>query len=384
MNRQRTFRCEVPAHAVADLHERIDRARWPDQINDDAWSYGTELNYLRELVDHWRHGFDWSRAQADINQFSHFLIDIDGLDIHFIHQRSPHANATPLLITHGWPGSVVEFMELIPRLTEPERFGGRAEDAFHVIAPSLPGYGFSPAAREPGMHVYKVAERHVRLMAELGYTNYIAQGGDWGSGITLATAAIDPQHCRAIHLNLIMLSPPKDVPEPLALATPDERKLLERAAWHQREGSAYTKLQCTKPQSLGYGLHDSPVALCAWIAEKFHDWSDCRGDIRNAISWDRLLTNISLYWFTNSIVSSLRLYKETQVARGLGPAQQPVKVPFGMAVYPYDIYHAPRAWVERKFDVRHWFVAENGGHFAAMEQPQTFAEDLWRFKQACR
>jgi pimeloyl-ACP methyl ester carboxylesterase len=238
MKMPRTFRCDVPAGAVADLHERIDRARWPDQINDAGWSYGTELNYLRELVDYWRHGFDWPSAQAEINRFSHFLLDIDGLDIHFLHQRSPHANATPLLITHG-------------------------------------------------------------------------------------------------------------------------------------------------SQSLGYGLHDSPMGLCAWIAEKFHDWSDCRGDIRNAISWDRLLTNISLYWFTNSVVSSLRLYKETQAARGLDAPQQRVEVSFGMAVYPYDIYHTPRAWVERRFNVRHGFVAEKGGHFAAMEQPQTFAEDLRRFKQAC-
>ena len=198
-----------------------------------------------------------------------------------------------------------------------------------MIAPSLPGYGFSPGAREPGMHTRRVAERHVQLMAELGYSSYVAQGGDWGSGITLGTAAIDPQHCRAIHLNLIMLPPPKDVPEPLSLATQEERKLLERATRHQREGSAYMKLQCTKPQSLGYALHDSPVGLCAWITEKFHDWSDCRGDIRNAISWDRLLTNISLYWFTNSIVSSLRLYKETQVARGLDASQERVTVPLG-------------------------------------------------------
>lgn len=210
----------------------------------------------------------------------------------------------------------------------------------------------------------------------------LAQGGDWGTGITLATAAIDPQHCRAAHLNLIMMSP-KDVPNALALATPQERELLERAARHQREGTAYMKLQSTKPQSLGYGLYDSPVALCAWIAEKFHDWSDCRGDIRNAISWDRLLTNISLYWFTNSIVSSLRLYKETQLARDLSSAQSALPTPLCVAVYPHDIYHAPRAWVERSFNVCHWFVAEQGGHFAAMKQPQIFAEDLWRFKRVC-
>ena len=258
-----------------------------------------------------------------------------------------------------------------------------AADAFHVIAPSLPGYGFSPGAREPGMHIRRVAERHVQLMAELGYSSYVAQGGDWGSGITLGTAAIDPQHCRAIHLNLIVMPPPKDVPEPLALATQEERMLLERATRHQREGSAYMKLQCTKPQSLGYALHDSPVGLCAWITEKFHDWSDCRGDIRNAISWDRLLTNISLYWFTNSIVSSLRLYKETQVARGLDASQEQSRYRSAVAVYPFDIYHSPRAWVERKFDVRRWFIADRGGHFAAMEQPQIFAEDLWRFKRVC-
>ncbi len=383
MSAPRPFRCEIPAARIIDLHERIDRARWPDQINDDAWSYGTELNYLRELVQYWRRDFRWSQAQTELNGFDHFLLDIDGLDLHFIHQRSPHASATPLLITHGWPGSIVEFLDLIPRLTEPEKFGGRPENAFHVVAPSLPGYGFSPGAREPGMHVQKVAERQIRLMAELGYTSYIAQGGDWGSAISLAVAALDPEHCEAVHVNLLMLPPPRDVANPMSLATAQERVLLERTARHQREGSAYMKLQMTKPQSLGYGLYDSPIGLCAWITEKFHDWSDCGGDIRNAVSWDRLLTNISLYWFTNSIVSSLRLYKETLGHSGATkPLAQP-RVPFGMAVYPQDIYHVPRAWAERAFNVRHWFEASRGGHFAAMEQPQIFAEDLWRFKQVC-
>jgi pimeloyl-ACP methyl ester carboxylesterase len=382
MNAPRPFRCEIPAAHISDLHDRIDRARWPDQINDDAWSYGTELNYLRELVQYWRHEFRWSQAQAELNAFDHFLLDIDGLDIHFIHQRSPHAGATPLLITHGWPGSIVEFLDLIPRLTQPEKFGGRPEDAFHVVAPSLPGYGFSPAAREPGMHVQKVAERQIRLMAELGYGSYIAQGGDWGSPISLAVAALDPEHCKAVHVNLLGLPPPKDVADPMSLVTAQERVLLERTARHQREGSAYMNLQMTKPQSLGYGLYDSPIGLCAWITEKFRDWSDCGGDIRNAVSWDRLLTNISLYWFTNSIVSSLRLYKETFGSSGPNPLSQP-RVPLGMAVYPQDIYHAPRAWAERAYNVQHWFVAERGGHFAAMEQPQIFAEDLWRFKRVC-
>jgi len=379
----RSFHCDVPAAAIQDLHERIDRARWPDQINDAEWSYGTDLGYLRELVKYWRHEFDWRQAEREINSFDQYLLDIDGLDLHFIHQRSPHPQATPLLITHGWPGSIVEFFDLIPRLTQPEKFGGVVEDAFHVVAPSLQGYGFSPPARAPGMHTDKITQRHIRLMAALGYNSYIAQGGDWGSSITLATGALDPEHCRAIHLNLMMMGRPKDVADPQALVTPNERKLLERDQRHQREGTAYMYLQNTKPQSLGYGLHDSPIGLCAWITEKFHDWSDCRGDIRTVISWDRLLTNISLYWFTNSIVSSARLYRETALAWQRGEIKRrEVRVPLGMAVYPGDIYHAPRAWVERSFDVRHWFEAERGGHFAAMEQPQTFAQDLWQFKRA--
>ncbi|HSW20289.1 MAG TPA: epoxide hydrolase, partial [Ramlibacter sp.] len=344
----RTFRCSITDSAIKDLHERIDRARWPDQIEHAGWSYGTELHALRELVSYWRHQFDWRLAEAFINQFDQSLLDIDGLDLHFIHQRSSHDSATPLLMTHGWPGSVVEFLDVIPRLTQPERFGGRAEDAFHVVCPSLPGYGFSAAATEPGMHTAKVAERHARLMAEMGYESYIAQGGDWGSGISLQTAALDPRHCRAVHLNLLTMGPPKDVADAQALVTPAERVLLDHAARHQQEGSAYMLLQSTKPQSLGYGLHDSPIGLCAWIAEKFQSWSDCQGDIRNAVSWDKLLTNISLYWFTGTITSSLRLYRETAVAHAAGLIPRlPVSVPLGMAVYPRDIYHVPRAWVER-------------------------------------
>jgi microsomal epoxide hydrolase len=379
----RKFRVAVPDESIADLHARLDRARWPDQLEGVGWDDGTELASLRGLVDHWRHAHDWRAAEAQINAFDQFLLEIDGLDLHFLHQRSPHDGAVPLILTHGWPGSIVEFIDLIPRLVRPELFGGRPEDAFHVVCPSLPGYGWSAPARRRGMHIGEVARRHAALMAALGYDAYIAQGGDWGSGVSLQTAAVDPEHCRAVHVNLLALRPPKSVADPQALITADEQPLLQRAAAHQRDGTAYMLVNNTRPQSLGYALQDSPVGLCAWIAEKFQAWSDGGGDPCGAVSRDRLLTNVSLYWYSGSIVSSLRLYRETylaQQARLLAPL--PAAVPLGVAVYPHDIYHAPRAWAQRQLNVVHWFRAERGGHFAAMEQPQVFAEDLWRFKQA--
>lgn len=372
------FHIAVPDSEVKDLHYRLDHTRWPDQLNDDDWSYGTELSYLRELVKYWRNEFDWRQQETLLNSFDQFTVDIDGLRTHFIHQRSPHADATPLIINHGWPGSIVEFLDLIPRLIEPEKFGGRVEDAFHVVAPSLPGYGFSDAARSPGMNTRAIARRHQTLMAVLGYDSYVAQGGDWGSMVTRHLAETDSEHCRAIHLNLVVALP-EDDKNPMQGVSEEEQAFLAEDSRFRKDEMAYFKIQATKPQTLGYALQDSPVGLCAWLTEKFRTWTDCDGEIRNAISWDTLLTNISLYWFSNSITSSVRLYREHMQHP---EPQNKISVPTGAAVYRRELVRPPRAWVEASYNLIHWHQAERGGHFAAMEQPQAFAEDLWRFKQA--
>lgn len=370
------FRIAIADSAIVDLHRRIDSARWPDQVNDDDWSYGTELSYLRELVNYWRSDFDWRKQESLLNSFDQFTVELDGLSTHFIHQRSPHENATPLLINHGWPGSIVEFLELIPRLVEPEKFGGQAQDAFHVIAPSLPGYGFSEAATAPGMNTRAIARRHAALMAKLGYGSYICQGGDWGAMVTRHVAELDPDHCKAIHLNLV-LALPADDQNPMKNVSDDEQRALAEDSRFRKEEMAYFKVQATKPQTLAYALQDSPVGLCAWLTEKFRTWTDCEGEIRNAVDWDTMLTNISLYWFSNSIGSSVRLYREHMQ---YPEPQNVISVPTGAALYKRELVRPPKAWVEASYNLVHWYKAEKGGHFAAMEQPQAFAEDLWRFK----
>ena len=385
MNGPRPFRVQVEEREIARLRARLSDARWPDEVNDNEWSYGMRGDYLRELTSYWRDGFDWSAAETSINAFDQFLIDIDGLDLHFIHQRSPHKEATPLILTHGWPGSIVEFLEVIPRLTSPDRFGGRAEDAFHVVCPSLPGYTYSHASRVPGMHPGTIAARHAKLMAGLGYKRYIAQGGDWGSPVTRIIAEQDPEHCCAIHLNLLPPVPPSDLQDPISVLTERDLAWIRANELFERHGKGYMHMQNTRPQTLAYALSDSPVGLCAWIAEKFHFWSDCERngsrDIRNAISWDRLLTNVSLYWFTGTIASSIRLYREFSEARARREIEAPKKTatPTGVAIYPGEIVKCPRAWAERVCSLVHWFEGERGGHFAAMEQPQIFSEDLWTF-----
>jgi microsomal epoxide hydrolase len=286
-------------------------------------------------------------------------------------------------MTHGWPGSVFEFLDLIPRLTHPEQHGGTAADAFHVVAPSLPGYGFSASATEPGMGQRATGARHAALMAALGYDRYIAQGGDWGSFVSNHTAALDPAHCIGLHMNMLMPIPPADVADPMALVQPHELRYLANIKAYRDQGSGYFSQQSTKPQTLAYGLVDSPAGWCAWVTEKFNAWTDCRGEIRNAVSWDAMLANISLYWFTNTIASSSRFYKEYGLAQARGdllPGK--VTVPTGVANYPFDLTGCPRAWAEKLFPIVHWFDAPKGGHFAALEQPELFAADLRAFKAA--
>jgi pimeloyl-ACP methyl ester carboxylesterase len=377
---QYRFNIEVSAAAIGDLHARLDMARWPDELPGALWACGMPQGLVRQLASYWRNGFDVPAAIARINAFDQYRMPLDGLALHFIHQRSSHADATPLLLVHGWPGSIVEFFDVIPRLTQPERFGGCAEDAFHVICPSLPGYGYSAAPPGPGCGTRYVAERHLALMTALGYPRFVAQGGDWGALTCRLLPDLAPERLIGLHLNLLAPVPPQGVDDPAALCTELEKAALQAWQHHQKQNMGYAAIQSTRPQTLAYGLADSPVGLLAWIGEKFHEWSDHGGDLRDAISWDALLTNVSLYWFSNTIASSVRLYQEhfAGVLRGEGAGRR-VDVPLGVAIYPREIMRAPKAWVEHDCQLVHWFEAGRGGHFAAMEQPDTFARDLWRF-----
>ncbi len=366
------FRIHVDDAVLADLDDRLARTRFPDGLEDTGWEYGIPTGYLRDLVEYWRHGYDWRQQEERLNGFPHFRTVIDGQSIHFIHARSPHPDALPLLITHGWPGSVVEFLDVIPRLTDPEAHGGRAADAFHVIAPSLPGYGWSEPTRTRGWDVPRVAGAFIELMGRLGYARYGAQGGDWGAQVATSIGALDAGPCAAIHLNMPIADRPDD---PVALSDADKADLAGIQQF-QREESGYALEQGTKPQTLGVSLNDSPAGLLAWIIEKFRTWSDCDGLPENAFTRDQLLTNVMVYWVTQTATSSIRLYRE---ARTGGATPGYVAVPTGVARYPKEVLPFPRAWVERRYNVTHWAVMPRGGHFAAMEQPALFTEDLRNF-----
>jgi microsomal epoxide hydrolase len=379
----RPFTFIVPDAALADLRARLAATRWAPAAVDAPWESGVPLGVLRDICAYWRDTFDWRAAEARLFAHPNFLIDIDGLDLHYLHIRSPHPDATPIILTHGWPGAVFEFLDVIPRLTTPDQFGGAAADAFHVVVPSIQGYGFSPSATAPGMSQKAVALRQARLMAALGYERYIAQGGDWGSMVSQQMAVHDPAHCIGLHLNMVLPVPPAGVADPMALVLPQEQHYFARAKAYREEGSGYFHQQRTKPQTLAYGLTDSPAGWCAWVAEKFHAWTDCQGEIRNAVSWDDMLAIISLYWFTDTIASGARFYREYGLATARGDEPPfPVTVPTGLAQYPFDIIGSPLAWAERAYPLVHWYEAPKGGHFAALEQPELFARDLWAFKRA--
>jgi pimeloyl-ACP methyl ester carboxylesterase len=374
------FQIRVDDSVLEDLRTRLEKTRIPDQIEGSGWEYGIPLDYLRELVEYWREGYDWRTQEARLNELEHFRTRVDGQSIHLIHARSEHADALPLLLTHGWPGSVLEFLDVIPRLTAPEAHGGHAADAFHVVAPSLPGYGFSEPTRTRGWNVQRIARAFVELMGRLGYSRYGAQGGDWGAQVSTRIGALDPEHCAAIHLNMPIADPPEDrVP----LSDVDKADLTAMQSF-QREESGYALEQATKPQTLGVGLNDSPAGLLAWIVEKFRTWSDCDGHPENVFTRDQLITNVMVYWATQTIASSARLYWEHQhVGSGEAPPQF-VGVPTGVARYPKEVLRFPRSWVERRYNVTHWAVMPRGGHFAAMEQPELFTEDLRNFFRTMR
>ena len=364
---------------LQDLRDRLRRTRFPDQIEGTNWEYGIPISYLRELVEYWRDIYDWRAQEAHLNSFGQFRTQIDGQSIHFIHAKSPHADAFPLLITHGWPGSIVEFLEVIPRLTDPESFGGSASDSFHVVAPSLPGYGFSEPTRTPGWDEGRIANAFIALMRRLGYTRYGAQGGDWGAQVTTRIGALDPEHCAAIHLNMALGARP----ESKTSLTDEEQADLTAIQLFVKDESGYANEQGTKPQTLGVALNDSPAGLLAWIVEKFRTWSDCDGHPENCFTREQMLTNVMLYWATQTSASSARLYWESRHSDS--SARLPfVDAPTGVARYPKEILRWPRSWIERQYNVVHWAVMERGGHFAAMEQPDLFVEDLRTFFRLVR
>jgi microsomal epoxide hydrolase len=377
------FCIRVADEVLTDLRARLARTRWPSQIDAAGWSYGTERAYIAELCEYWRERYDWRAQETALNRFDQFTTPIDGLNVHFIHQRSRHTNALPLLITHGWPGSVYEFHKILGPLSDPEAHGGSAADAFHVVCPSLPGYGFSDPPRTPGFDVRSAAELEAKLMARLGYTRYGAQGGDWGAFVTRWLGLLDAEHCCGIHLNMLVALPPLGEDASAELSA-SEREALAQAQHFQNEETGYQAIQGTKPQTLAYGLNDSPAGLAAWIVEKFRTWSDCDGDVERRFTKDELLTNVMIYWVTQSIGPSMRLYCENRRSGRYGLAEGRLEVPTGVAVFPKEIYRAPRSWAERLYAIRRWTEMPSGGHFAALEEPDRFVEDLRAFFRELR
>jgi microsomal epoxide hydrolase len=376
------FRVDVPDDALDDLRARLAHTRLPNQVDGAGWDQGTELGYLQELLGYWRDEFDWRAQEARLNAFDQYVTDIEGQRIHFVHHRSPEPDALPLLISHGWPGSVVEFLDVIAPLTDPRAHGGDPADAFHVIAPSLPGFAFSGPTHERGWHPRRIAGAYVQLMAELGYDRYGAQGGDWGSIVCACVADLDPEHVAGLHLNFVTVPKPADAA--VDDLTDDERRALAAQSEWRTTGAGYQEIQGTKPQSLGYGLEDSPAGLAAWIVEKFGAWSDGAPLPEASFTRDQLLTNITAYWVTATATSSARIYYEMrQIGRGALP-QGYVAVPTGIANFPGEVTRTPRAWVEHRYNVTHWTNHDRGGHFAAMQVPDLFIDDVRAFFRPLR
>jgi epoxide hydrolase len=379
------FRIEIPESELSDLRERVRRTCWPERETVEDWSQGVPLAYLQDLCWYWADGYDWRAAEARLNAFPQFRTVIDGLAIHLIHVRSPHEGALPLVITHGWPGSIVEFLKVIGPLTDPDSHGADAADAFHVVCPSLPGYGFSDKPAHPGWGIERIASAWSVLMRRLGYEYYGALGSDWGTSISATIGRQEPQHVVGIHL-----VPPLAPPDPSTFDDLTEREraalaALERAAeWD----SGYSLEHATRPQTIGYALVDSPAALCAWIIEKFWAWTDCDGHPENVLTRDELLDNLMLYWLPRTGASSARLYWESirRVNEWIsGATDDTVSVPAGCSIFPKELQRPSRRWAERRFlDIRYWNELDRGGHFAAFEQPALFVEEVRAFFRRVR
>ena len=374
----RPFRIDVAEADLVDLHDRLVRTRWPESETVDDWSQGIPLAYTRELCDYWADGYDWRATEARLNALPQFVTELDGLDIHFLHVRSPHPGALPIILTHGWPGSIIEFMKAIGPLTDPVAHGGSAADAFDVVCPSLPGYGFSGKPTGTGWTVQRIAGAWAQLMDRLDYGRYGAQGGDWGAMVTASLGNLDPDHLAGIHLNMPMAAPGA---LDLSDLTEAEQAALASYADHRNWGTGYSKEQSTRPQTVGYGLVDSPVGQAAWIVEKFWAWTDCRGHPEHVLTRDELLDNVMLYWLPAAGASSARLYWESFVRPGFDP----VAVPTGCSIFPKEIMRMSRRWAASRFeDIIYWNELDVGGHFAAFEQPAIFVDELRSFFRLVR
>lgn len=366
----RPFAVAVPDSEIEDLKQRLANTRWPDPETVSDWSQGVRLRNAKSLINYWEREYDWRRFESKLNRFPQYLTTIDGLDIHFVHVKSGNPDAMPLILTHGWPGSIVEFLKLIGPLTDPVAFGGNAEDSFDVVVPSLPGFGFSQKPTEPGWNVTRIAAAWVELMRRLGYRHWAAQGGDWGAVVTTALGAMNPDGLLGIHLNTQYVFP-TEIPETLS---PEERYAVETAALYGGDLGGSSHLQGTKPETVGFALADSPAGQAAWIYEKFQSKTDNHGLAEDALGTDDMLDAISLYWFTNSAASSGRIYWENKSASLAGPK---LTLPVAVTVFPRDIPHPPKSWIEDTYsNLIHYGVADKGGHFAALEQPQTLVDEI--------
>ena len=375
----RPFTIAIEDSVLEDLQKRLADTRWPDEIPNTGWDYGSNLGYLKELVEYWRTKFDWRAQEAKLNAFNHFKSEVDGLDIHFIHEKGKGPNPIPLIITHGWPSCFFEMTKIIPLLADPASHGGDAADSFDVVAPSLPGFGFSDHAQERGMEVQRVAGMWNKLMTQnLGYPKFAAQGGDIGSGVTARLGFAHSDTLFGIHLTSITRPTPYMGPGSKPVTDAEQALITQRDKWFADEGG-YNHIQGTKPQTLAYGLNDSPVGLAAWIVEKYRTWSDCGGDLEKSYTKDELLTIVTIYWVTQTISSSTRMYFENQKNLWTMEKDQKVPAPAGMAMFPQEISKPPREWGERSYDVRRWTELTSGGHFAALEEPQQLAEEVRSF-----
>jgi len=370
MTEVQPFSIAAPAAELDDLRNRLRRTRWPEPEPVDDWSQGIPLDYLQEVCEYWAEDYDWRRCEAQLNARPNFITDLNGIGVHFQHIRSPHDDALPMIVTHGWPGSIVEFAKVIDPLVNPQAHGGEASDAFHLVLPSLPGYAWSDKPAESGVGVAKIAQMWDVLMRRLGYDDYAAQGGDWGSAVVTQIGMQNLGACRAIHTNMPVAGPP---PEVLESPTPIETAALESLGHYDRWDSGYSKQQSTRPQTIGYSLVDSPAGLAAWILEKFWAWSDRGASPEDCFGRDELLDNVSVYWFTASGASSARLYWESFADF----AASTVDVPTACSIFPNEIIRASQRWAATRYaDIRYWNELDAGGHFAAFEQPELFTAEM--------
>ena len=371
------YSINVSDSVLIDLRERLARTRWPEGMPGDNWDFGANLAYIQELCAYWREGFDWRAQEAKLNVYPQFRSSIDGLDFHYYHVRGKGPNPFPLLLVHGWPGSVFEFHHLIGPMTDPAAYGGDPADSFDVVIPALPGYGFGGKPQERGWGPARTAAAFDQLMTtELGYDRYGTQGGDWGGIITARMAANHPQHIAGAHLNFVIAQPP---PNP----TDEDKVLIDARNKFQADETGYSATHGTKPMSLAIAQADSPAGIAAWIVEKFRTWSDCDGDLESVYTKDQLLTNIMFYWAPNSIDSAARMYWESRRDGGFMPRSKVVP-PIGAAIFPKEIYRSRRSWAEATYDVRRWTEFEKGGHFAALERPQELLGEVRAFFREIR